>query len=185
MNRLGQHSALHFIDLNQNEAPGNRNHAAQIRSCGEAERSLRFIEEEVKRFGIPYAQSCSIEQFFDLTKVVQKSLNKSDNMILDDYVAELNERETFLKDQAKKFQEMQDRKLFLVEHSKVLDKTAEIMEKGLIAQQPASETLLGPAGMRFASLSGVINTSDTERLKKLVFRVSRGNFIINHKATHS
>lgn len=172
MDALGKISALHFLDLNQRESTGTRYYSASIRRCDEAERSLHFIEEEARRFGVGYRQPESVEQFFEAAKAAQKSV--SANALVDHYEAELKERENFLKDQSKRFQDMQERKAHLKEHLHVLAKTSEIMEKGLGSQQSSAEPLLAPADMRFASLSGVVNTADAERLKRLVFRASRG-----------
>lgn len=40
--------------------------------------------------------------------------------------------------------------------------------------EPGQQPLLAAAGIKFSNISGVINTADCDRFKKLIFRISRG-----------
>ena len=52
MNELGNLGCLEFIDLNPGISVFNRMHANYIKRCYEAERKLRFLESEMRRFKI-------------------------------------------------------------------------------------------------------------------------------------
>ena len=179
MNELGKASILHFLDLNQQEPLFNRIYASTIKRCDETERKVKFIEEEARRFSITSAKPETVEQFFTTVDSVQQSRMKVGNTLLDDYESELTGREAFLKEQSKKFQEMQEKRKWLIEYKHVLNKTREVLNQKSTPQEITEniEPLLGvTTGIKFANLSGVINTSDCDRFKKLIFRMSRGIF---------
>ena len=181
MNELGRMSALHFLDLNQNESIANRTYSSTIKRCDETERRIRFIEEEAKRLEASYRVPPSVDQFFEAMDAIKKSNVVLGSNLIDDYENELKDRENFLREQTKKLKEIQERKKYLLEHQQVLKTTKEMMKKGYMPEEKEgkAQALLDQMAMKFTSISGVISRMDCERFKRLTFRVSRG-FVIKH-----
>ncbi len=73
MTEMGKLDCLHFLDLNRHEQIFNRTYANLIRRCDEAERRIRYIEHEARKFGLTLKKPRSVEQFLtdmeDLTKL--------------------------------------------------------------------------------------------------------------------
>ena len=118
---------------------------------------------------------------------MQQQRQKSGNGLLDDFEAELIQSANFLNDQAKKYQDMKEKYSWLVEYKHVLAKSKEIQVRSLSESISASEgksnekdeLLLQSAEitqqLKISSTAGVIDTSECDRFKRLIFRITRGN----------
>jgi len=82
---------------------------------------------------------------------------------------------------------MAEKKKWIIECKHVLTKTKEILQQqsqmmgvalasSQMEKSQQSEPLLSLPSMKFASISGVINTAECDRFKRFIFRISRGIF---------
>jgi len=65
MNELGQHGALEFEDLNENENVFDRPYASYIKRCEEMMLNFEYIQQEMARFECELVQCPSIDDYLE------------------------------------------------------------------------------------------------------------------------
>ncbi len=146
----------------------------------------RYIEAECKKHSASLKRPKTVDEFLQTLAKLQESRKKTRSSLLDEFEADLLQSANFLNDQAKKYQDMKEKHLWLVEYKHVLAKSREIQAKslpepvmaGTETKLEAEEGLLQASQLsqqlKIATIAGVIQTDDCDRFKRLIFRITRG-----------
>jgi V-type H+-transporting ATPase subunit a len=63
LNELGKVDGLQFVDLNEGETIFNRPYAGFVRRCEEAERRIKYIESEHRKFEVDIQENADVPSF--------------------------------------------------------------------------------------------------------------------------
>jgi len=133
-----------------------------------------------------------IDEFMRQIDIIQEQRKKSQSTFLDEIENEVTKRSDFLSAQQKKYEDIKDEYLKLIEYKCAMQKVKEILSSHLpnvIVEPPKDnsaatsslheETLnltesIVKTEMKIAVVAGVINVSDSDRFKRFIFRITRG-----------
>eukprot|EP01012_Entosiphon_sulcatum_P002517 TRINITY_DN1053_c0_g1_i1.p1 TRINITY_DN1053_c0_g1~~TRINITY_DN1053_c0_g1_i1.p1 ORF type:complete len:851 (-),score=223.96 TRINITY_DN1053_c0_g1_i1:65-2578(-) len=163
---LGELGAVQFRDLNENVSAFQRLFTNDIRRCEEAERRLRFFEEQLRKFKPRELEGIK----------AQSSLNL--NETLDALEGKLESLENELKDLNNKYEDLVKGRNASKEYKAVLDQNPEFYRG-----QGGGDFLGDDSGARAGGLRhlvGVIATSRLVSFDRLVYRACRGNVYMRH-----
>ena len=165
-----------------------KDYAMPIQICNNIERMIKYIEEEAKNFSITRKKLKSFDEFYDITNNISKEKNIRESALIDEINSELTNRVDFLKDQIKKCKTMEDQRTELLEYECSLRKAMDLIGKNkdfkgvknmnaFSKEDSKTEHLLPSQLGKFANLSGVLDSIESDRFKRFIFRASRGIFI--------
>ncbi|CAG9331985.1 unnamed protein product [Blepharisma stoltei] len=165
LTELGKLSALQFIDLNNKRSIVNRTFSAYIRRSEEALRRISFIIQEIHRFKIPLLDPAIPEMLLEDIDLELEIFKMPEQAFFERVEEELALIENQILTQLRSYEQLLRMANSLIEKKTVLEKAKEIF-----GFQGVEENL-----SLFAKFAGVINKNESEMLKRMAFRVTRGN----------
>jgi V-type H+-transporting ATPase subunit a len=187
VSNLGDLGLLQFKDLNADKSPFQRTYAAQIKSCGEMARKLRFIKEQMSKAEI-------------LTSSTQFS---GTPLEIDDLEIKLGEIEAELMEVNANNGKLQRTYNELVEYNFLLQKTGEFFDSAqrsathqqseLMADQSGDYSLENPLleqemvtdpskQVKLGFLSGLVPKQKAMVFERILFRATRGNMLLRQES---
>ncbi|CDW80575.1 v-type atpase 116kda subunit family protein [Stylonychia lemnae] len=194
MNQLGNLNLVHFIDLNRGEQPFNLPYANQIKRCEETERRIMYILNECKHLKVKIQKPKSIKSFLEALSAVKNAKNKASNLLFEEIEHDVRDKEKFVIEQTEKLREMNESFLTMLDYEKVLENVSIVlpqiqggqvrssMHGGIVLEEQKSTSinniekapLLDNDNVYIAHIAGTIEVEEKSRLKKLLFRATRG-----------
>lgn len=165
LNQLGKLSAVQFVDQNSDLAVFNRRYASYIRRCEEAERRLRFLQQEQERFNVHITEAKDPLTVVDLLDRDLLSNKIPAGTHFENLEHELENLENSLILQLKNYEQLSTGMEYLSEKKVVLSKARDAF--GVEGE--------AAAGSFFSKIAGIIEDEDINRFKRMVFRITRGN----------
>lgn len=194
LNELGEKSCLEFIDQNPNEPAFGRPFSNILKRCEEIEVNLKQIEDQMKKFDIHIEKCHDVEEFLKNLSRQMLTRNKAESSLLEEIEAEVEGRTKALLEQATNYETMQKKFVTLIEYKAVLRKTREKLgdgykarnavmnptldfEKSQEEQQPQIDFVKEEdfKGSRLNYLAGILDREESQRFKRMVFRITKGN----------
>ena len=194
MDKLGRvKDGIEFIDLNKNLLEGQKNFFGMIKRCNESEGRISRIETICNKYNKTFVKFKSYNQF--LEELDQEEMNsKKNNALFFDLVEhELIEDEKKLNDLTSNYDRIAEDLDHLKEKKAVYDKLAQLLanENSDFSMNLNSANLYNINSNRNSALgnsddetgnritgiqtmAGVINSEDEIKMKRMIFRVSRG-----------
>lgn len=189
---LGNTDAAHFIDLNKNEQPFNLPYATRIKLCDETERKLLFLIQKCNEYRIKMFKPSSPAAFKAKIQQIEEDKHKASHLLFDAIEADVNDKEEFVQRMSKQINDMNTDINKLDDYIRVLNFVNQMVSQLGGNARPAqargdhnnsiqgtkegdqladaSEPMLG--GVSF--ISGTIRQEEQDRLKKMIFRATRG-----------
>mmetsp|Transcript_52719 Transcript_52719/g.60329 ORF Transcript_52719/g.60329 Transcript_52719/m.60329 type:complete len:856 (+) Transcript_52719:139-2706(+) len=198
LNELGKLNTIQFIDANARESVFNRPFANYIKRCDECERILRYLDHQRETFRLPRFTCEDYEIFLqELSKWINNQARDPQNF-LESVEDDLVETERNLKSTLQAYDQLQRDYQVALEEDSALRKASKIMQEQNIpfGSGPSREaqyaintdTYMGsgggmsdtPSGSTFSltNIAGVIPVSESLRLKKMIFRATRGKTLV-------
>lgn len=194
LNELGEKSCLEFIDQNPNEPAFGRPFSNTIKRCEEIELHLKGIEDLMKKFEMPIEKCRDANEFLNNLNRFLLTRNKAENTLLEEIEIEIEAKAKAVHEQANTYEAMQKRFITLVEYKHVLKKTREKLGENYKArnvvdnptldfdekkeEEPQIDYMKEDTDMKGAKLNyltGILEREDSQRFKRMVFRITKGN----------
>ena len=194
MDQLGRvKDGIEFIDLNKNQLEGQRNFFGMIKRCNESENRITRIETICSKYNKTFAKFTSYKQFLEELEQEERNSKKNNALFFDLVEHELIEDEKRLNDLTSNYDRIAEDLDNLKERKAVYDKLAQLVanENSEFRNNLNSANLnrvnsnnnnnydlsddergVGATGMQ--TMAGVINAEDEIKMKRMIFRVSRG-----------
>lgn len=182
MNRLGELGALHFVDLNKNNGALAQDLVKPMKRCDEIENKLKFIEGEMKKFGLELRIIEQPGTYIDNLRNFLEARGKVEQTYFEEIEAEIDMKAQYFRQQSKTFDDLAEKKRHLLEFLQVIEKTRGYIS-GLFSHPARRRGMnLGISqddpdigGMRLSFITGTIPTEDAMRFTRMLFRLTRGN----------
>jgi V-type H+-transporting ATPase subunit a len=187
LGELGNLGVIQFTDLNPELTPFQRRYVSYVKRCDELERKLRFFNGECDKFKLAIGSAGTADGFL-ATGGVHKETGAQ---ILEGLEVELDGYESQLKELNSYSEKLTSEYNAKVELQEVLEKARmffmadapRLAVSELSGAEKRSGALLeeGEAldnDMRFASITGVVDTAERGRFERMMFRATRGNIYI-------
>jgi len=177
MNELGKVASLHFIDINENLVIFSRPYSQYIKRCDESDRIIHFMQNEMQRFNIPIITT-SVEQFLEDLDLIISNRNLDWFTYFEEVEKELSSmEETYLR-HLDAYTKLNFEYFKLKEQYYVLLKASNLMLPSDIDNLLNDQYNGQPRNFSFSSVTGVINDTDIQRFRGMIFRATRGNVLI-------
>lgn len=186
--QLGNCEVAHFIDLNKSEQPFNLPYASRIKLCDETERKIHYLIQRCREMRIRIKKPSSVEVFSENIASIENSKKKAMHLLFDAIEQDVADKEEFVQRMSKQIQEMQNDVNKMDDYKQVLKfvksmvpqlggarpmnpKVGDEELKGSIQMSGDSSPLL-EGGISF--IAGTIQAIEQDRMKKMLFRATRG-----------
>ncbi len=177
METLGKFSALHFLDSNRSQPIFTRPYANIVRRCDEALKKIVFLETLCAQHAVPLSPPRDLETFTNALHQHLASKGKDSMAYFEEVEQALGDDEKFLKAQRRRAEETAEECEKLLEQQLVYERAREIVSTNVGYRD--DEEFDGPGSekmeIHFTYIAGLIRKEDAMRLKRLIFRKSRGN----------
>jgi len=179
---LGNLDVAHFIDMNKGEQPFNLPYASRIKLCDETERRLAFLLTKCKEHHIKINKPASVQDFSHNIGSIEKEKRKAMHLLFDAIDQDVQDKEKFVSNQSKQISEMRAELNKLRDYETVLQFVQRMMPvignaapaRARNVDQETVEPLMQEGGISITFVAGTIKDGEQDRMKKLLFRVTRG-----------
>lgn len=191
MNEFGDLGFGHFIDLNSEESPYLLPYTAQIKACENSERLLNYLQTECKKHHIKINPPKNIDGFLQQLKILSDSKKKALNLLFEEIQKEIMKQEAFIQTQSSQLKEAEQTLTDLTDCLQVMKTAQEMLpdveqrfqqfqggndiEGGQAQRQPLVSSQVDS---NFSKIAGVLDSTEVERLKRLVFRATKGKSFV-------
>ena len=188
MNEFGEDGSVQFLDLNRDEQPFNLPYTTQVKQCEESQRKRAYLEQSCAKNYVKVIPPKVIDQYLSAIQQYKEKENKAQQLLIEGINKEISDQEKFVKDQNAKLKVASDEYLELQDELESLNVAKEMIPEiqGRYAEnrgdiEENNEEMLnlmnndGNGGaVNIQQLAGVIETDDIVRLRRLVFRGTKG-----------
>ncbi|CAI2384297.1 unnamed protein product [Moneuplotes crassus] len=205
--QLGRLGMVSFVDLNINEQVYDLPYAKEVSRCNETLKSIDSILQECERLKLPLKTPASINEYYMAQNGLGQVMQVAEHRMFDCVEKEVQEYDEFLSTQTKSlrsiksdYQHLQDYRDALLAAAKLLDRQP--VNKGKWAylnrgntlekvserdheeskEYPSKKKLHEESNNSFqikiGHLIGTVGTEDCFNFKRLIFRATRGNALI-------
>jgi len=177
---LGKMGVLQFTDLNPDLTPFQRRYVSYVKRCDELERMLRYIHNEIERFGdgstdglkaLELKPAGTVDSFLSESVGTQKTDGSNSMEALEKnlsvYEKQLRELNLYNEKLTHQYNEK-------VELQQVLEKAGDFFrfDRSMISGKTRLDI------MKFQSIAGVVATEEKQRFDRMIFRATRGNSLV-------
>ena len=181
---LGQlNNALSFEDLTQNDFEVKKNYGDMIKRCDEMKKKIGDYNHICSEFKIPFNNFQSYQEFNILLSHDMKERDKKFGSTYFDLIEnEVLENERKINELVDSYAQLRDDLVVLIEKKHVLEKASELFRNN-VAYGNFGDTDADEEGIKASTnsnlvlLAGTIPIENELKMKRMIFRVSRGNAI--------
>ena len=177
------HDAVEFEDLTKNDLEAKKNFSDIIKRCDECRKKIDDFIHISFDFHIPFY---NYNTFDDFKKDLEKDIKDRDKVFGSTYFDllenEINENDRKINELVDSHSQIRDDLVTLIEKKHVLLKASELIRNN-IAYGDFSESEAGEDGIKQSTTSnlnfmtGVVNSEYELKMKRMIFRVSRGHAV--------
>ena len=176
--QLGKINVVHFLDLNKNEQPFNLPYAPQIRRCDETKRRILFLINKCKENFIKINKPQNVEIFQRNISTIESDKKKGHDLLFDAIEEEVKKNEIFIREQITAIQEMKEGISKLKDYQNVISFVKEMVPQlhGAVPSNVVKDDVEAnaPDTEMLQFVSGTILEKEKERMKRMLFRATRG-----------
>jgi hypothetical protein len=205
MNQLGQLDIVHIQDLNVKEVSQNLEYINDVKRCEETLRRVGYLKDMCHEYGLDLQQPIDFNHFKQITQQMSQDEYISQGQLFDKIEKKVIEYEKFVKQQLVRYNNFITEFKLDLEQTELLEyaqksfsldshlKSYEEQKKDFESHDQIVEPLLGndeshsllqdqnalsQRGVSLEIMGGIIQKSEQERLKKMIFRAFRGKCLI-------
>ena len=181
---LGQlNNSISFEDLNQNDFEVKKNFGDMIKRCDEMKKKISDYNHICSEFKIPFNNFKSYREFnIFLSNDIKERDKKFGSTYFDLIESEVLENERKINELVDSHAQLRDDLVILIEKKHVFEKASELIRNN-IAYGNFGDSDADEEGFKSSSnsnlvlLAGTIPVENELKMKRMIFRVSRGNAI--------
>ena len=177
------HNAIEFEDLTKNDIEAKKNYGDMIKRCDECRKKIDDFLHISYDYHIPFSFYKTFNDFkSDLDKDIKDRDKKFGSTYFDLLENEILENDRKINELVDSHSQIRDDLVTLIEKKHVLLKAAELIRDN-IAYGDFSESEAGEDGIKQSTTSnlnfmtGVVNSQYELKMKRMIFRISRGHAI--------
>ncbi|CAI2384160.1 unnamed protein product [Moneuplotes crassus] len=194
MLKFGALDCIQFIDLNKREQSFNLVYGKEIKRCEETLRNLQILIQESSAWKIPMTTPKTIQELEKALTKIQAKPGQTNSAIFDDIEEEIRKCREWKEETMKSYYETKKDLVSLVlmrevykmgrEKYRLAARIGEVRGDGNSSKDMLKEPLLDQnvsgyyAAISIANIAGVVGKEDSIRLRRLVFRATRGKAIV-------
>lgn len=200
MDHLGELGTCHFIDLNEEELPQSLDFTRQIKSIEESEKKMQYLLDQCTKHYYPVQKPDDSDGFKERIARVCRMKDKSMQNLLDDIQKDVSEQEHFIRQQNIELTSACETLRRLKDNLQVMIVAQEMIPelqgqfdqvRGGDVEDPDSGRehlqadnadrigLINSNAIKINHIAGVINQEDIGRLRRLIFRQTKGKSFIH------
>lgn len=178
---LGGIEMVALVDLNTEEQAFNLPFQPAIKRATDTLRKLEYVEQQCKDNGILLKAPSHFSEFQAAREFLKDEFKCSKQNVIDEIEKRVGDQEDFLQEQNKHIKEMSENFGSLLEYKSVISKTA----KMLSGERHKDEEMGGGMNVSLnhqigiGHIAGVIKMTEADRMRQVLFRISRGNSLVN------
>jgi V-type H+-transporting ATPase subunit a len=181
MTELGKlDDAIEFIDLTKDDLEAKKNFSSMIRRCDEMEKRIGNFERITEQHNEKFVKYQTYKQFIsDLEQDERLRDRKFGSTYYDLLEGEIFEDEKRIMELIESYTQISENLENLIEKKSVFDKSSQLVMVGENAgpiQQVRQNMMVEEEGYRsdLNFVAGVIKAEDDIRMKRMIFRISKG-----------
>jgi V-type H+-transporting ATPase subunit a len=192
---LGKLNSLDFIDLNRTDQAFNLPYGNTLKRCEEVLRNLIILQSECNKLNVTLTAPESIDDFDKVISVIEMEMKKKASSFFDVIEDNVKNWAKFTTDNLESYSNIRENYYQLIMNKEVLKmanhkyREATEVQQNIIREaqdnekDPKKESLLHADvneniyTISTTNVAGVIDKVDTERLRRLIFRITRGKAI--------
>ena len=180
INEFGKKGLAHFLDLNAEESPMNLPYTGAIKECEYAEKRLNYLRDQCIKHRVEVKAPATVAGMQDVFERYARGREKAESMIREVIQDEIRSAEKHCQEQNEKVKKTQDtyeqlkqsQAVFTMAHREMPDLGREVLGGGPGDAGEGQALLEG--GVDITHIAGVVAQEDIERLKRLIFRSTKG-----------
>ena len=179
MDELGKNTeGVEFIDMNKSNQEGKKNFYDQIKLCDDVEKKIANIEKVCENYGKEISRYLNYQSFLHDIEFEERSLKREKKDLFDTIRLEISKDEEKILELENSHQNISENLNYIKEKKAVYDQIAKLILSGseemlnYQRQKRGSDDEVGSSG--FNTLAGIIKAEDEVKMKRMIFRVSRG-----------
>ena len=206
MKALGRLESLSFIDLNAQEQVYDLPFCNEVRRCNETLRSLENIQGECTRLKVMTKAPSTINEYYMAKNGLSQMMQVAEHTMFDAIEKEVKEYDDFLTSQTKSLREINSDYHHLKDYHEALNTAAKLLAKSpvnrgkwnfinrgnmleRVSERDMEESKENSKGrnsevedngfkIKIGHIIGTIGTEDSFNFKRLIFRTTRGNALM-------
>jgi len=207
--QLGRLSMVSFVDLNINEQVYDLPYAKEVNRCNETLRSIENILQECERLNIPLKSPSSINEYYMAQNGLSQVMKVAEHRLFDVIEEDVQKYDEFLSSQTKSLRGIKNDYDLLQDYHEALHTAAQLLAKqpankgkwSFMNRSSALEKVSEKDNedskdysnkknnedddigfqIKIGHIIGTIDTEDSFNFKRLIFRATRGNALIQVK----
>ena len=176
----GLKNAIEFEDLTKDDLEAKKNFSEMIKRCDEIKKKIFDFTRVCYDFHLPFNYYKTFEEFQnDITTDMRKRDKKFGATYFDLIENEIIENDKKINELVDSHSQTRDNLVILIEKKHVLLKAAELIRTNFDFSQfsevePGEDGIKQGLGSDLSFMAGVINIENEMKMKRMIFRISRG-----------
>ena len=176
----GLKNAIEFEDLTKDDLEAKKNFSEMIKRCDEIKKKIFDFTKVCYDFHLPFNYYKTFEEFQnDITTDMRKRDKKFGATYFDLIENEIIENDKKINELVDSHSQTRDNLVILIEKKHVLLKAAELIRTNFDFSQfsevePGEDGIKQGLGSDLSFMAGVINIENEMKMKRMIFRISRG-----------
>ena len=173
-------NAVEFEDLTKDDLEAKKNFSEMIRRCDEIKKKISDFARVCYDFKLPFNYYKTFEEFnMDISDDMKKRDKKFGSTYFDLIESEIIENDKKINELVDSHSQTRDNLVTLIEKKHVLLKAEELVRTNYDFSQfseaePGEDGIKQGLGSDLSFMAGVINIENELKMKRMIFRISRG-----------
>ena len=178
-------NAIEFEDLTKNDIEAKKSFGDMIKRCDEMKKKIDDFIQICKEFQVPLNKN---NTFYDLNSRLSLDMQNRDKKFGSTYFdlveSEILKNSRKISDLVDSHEQMRENLIILIEKKYVLEKASELIRDSLplgnFSDSDSNEDGILPSiNSNLVLMAGTVPTENEMKLKRMIFRISRGNATSN------
>ena len=178
-------NAIEFEDLTKNDIEAKKSFGDMIKRCDEMKKKIDDFIQICKEFQVPLNKN---NAFYDLNSRLSLDMQNRDKKFGSTYFdlveSEILKNSRKISDLVDSHEQMRENLIILIEKKHVLEKASELIRDSLplgnFSDSDSNEDGILPSiNSNLVLMAGTVPTENEMKLKRMIFRISRGNATSN------
>ena len=178
-------NAIEFEDLTKNDIEAKKSFGDMIKRCDEMKKKIDDFIQICKEFQVPLNKN---NTFYDLNSRLSLDMQNRDKKFGSTYFdlveSEILKNSRKISDLVDSHEQMRENLIILIEKKHVLEKASELIRDSLplgnFSDSDSNEDGILPSiNSNLVLMAGTVPTENEMKLKRMIFRISRGNATSN------
>ena len=178
-------NAIEFEDLTKNDIEAKKSFGDMIKRCDEMKKKIDDFIKICKEFQVPLNKN---NTFYDLNSRLSLDMQNRDKKFGSTYFdlveSEILKNSRKISDLVDSHEQMRENLIILIEKKHVLEKASELIRDSLplgnFSDSDSNEDGILPSiNSNLVLMAGTVPTENEMKLKRMIFRISRGNATSN------